>query len=312
MVLWVVHNEAWGQGTDTAQGADTAAVTAALHHLDPARLVTDASGWLLSVPTPRLPPPATTAFPLARPCGAGVDCGDVVDVHAYPGPWPSAAARHRWYPPQLWHALQWGRDPTRVSVLGEFGGFSYRKAGAAGGTADAGGDGGDAGGDGGDSGDSGDSGNSGEGGEGSDGEGGGWGYQATSSCAELVGNVTAAWRRVATARLSAAVYTQLSDIELERNGLLTYGRRLKCGRQLRRELPPLLEQIRSASNRDNGRLDGPEEAARLKAEAAAEMEAEAESNATLAKAAKAKAETCPDGKCGGVVIVIADQAHVLV
>ena len=26
-----------------------------------------------------------------------VDCGDVVDVHAYPGPWPSAAARHRWY-----------------------------------------------------------------------------------------------------------------------------------------------------------------------------------------------------------------------
>ena len=287
MVLWVVHNEAWGQGTDTAQGADTASVTAALHHLDPARLVTDASGWLLSVPTPRLPPPATTAFPLARPCGAGVDCGDVVDVHAYPGPWPSAAARHKWYPRQLWHALQWGRDPTRVSVLGEFGGFSYRKGGAGGGSAGAGG----------------------EGGEGGEGEGGGWGYQATSSCAELVGNVTAAWRRVATARLSAAVYTQLSDIELERNGLLTYGRRLKCGRQLRRELPPLLEQIRSASSRDDGRLDGPEEAARLKAEAAAEMEAEAESNATLAKA---EAEKCPDGmsKCKRVVVVLADQKQI--
>ena len=98
VVLWVVHNEAWGQGTGAAQGADTAAITAALHHLDPGRLVTDASGWQLSVPTPRLPPPAASAaFPLARPCGAGVDCGDVVDVHAYPGPWPSAAARHRWY-----------------------------------------------------------------------------------------------------------------------------------------------------------------------------------------------------------------------
>ena len=289
MVLWVVHNEAWGQATDAAQGAGTAAVTAALHQLDPGRLVTDASGWLLSVPTSRLPPQAATAFPLARPCGAGVDCGDVVDVHAYPGPWPSAAARHRWYPRQLWHALQWGRDPMRVSVLGEFGGFSYRKAGTAG----AGGEGSGGG----------------EGADGADGadggEGGGWGYQATSSCAELVGNVTAAWRRVATARLSAAVYTQLSDIELERNGLLTYGRRLKCGKQLRRELPPLLEQIRSASSRDDGRLDGPEEAARLKAEAAAEMEAEAESNATLATAAKAKAEKCPEGKCGGMVIVLA-------
>ena len=68
------------------------------------------------------------------------------------------------------------------------------------------------------------------------------------------------------------------------NGLLTYRRRLKCGRQLRRELPPLLEQIRSASNRDDGGLDGPEEAARQKAEAAAEAEAMAEANETLTKA----------------------------
>ena len=207
----------------------------------------------------------------------------------------------RWYPPKLWRALQWGRDPARVSVLGEFGGFSHRKGGAAGG---AGGEGGGAGGEGGGDGGGGDS----------EGEGGGWGYQATGSCAEFVGNVTAAWRRVAVARLSAAVYTQVSDIELEVNGLLTYRRRLKCGRQLRRELPPLLEQIRSASNRDDGRLDGPEEAARLEAEAAAEKEAEAESNATLATAAKAEAEQCPDGiKCKKenlITIVLADGAEV--
>ena len=49
VVLWVVHNEAWGQGTGAAQGADTAAITAALHHLDPTRLVTDASGWGLTL-----------------------------------------------------------------------------------------------------------------------------------------------------------------------------------------------------------------------------------------------------------------------
>ena len=191
-------------------------------------------------------------------------------------------------------------------MLGEFGGFSHRKGGAAGGAAGTGGERGGAGGEGG-------GGGGGGGGDG-EGEGGGWGYQATDSCAEFVGNVTAAWRRVAVARLSAAVYTQVSDIELEVNGLLTYRRRLKCGRQLRRELPPLLEQIRSASNRDDGRLDGPEEAARLEAEAAAEKEAEAESNATLATAAKAEAEQCPDGiKCKKenlITIVLADRAEV--
>ena len=218
-----------------------------------------------------------------------------------------ALALTRWYPPKLWRALQWGRDPARVSVLGEFGGFSHRKGGAAGGAAGAGGERGDAGGEGG-------GGGGGGGGGDGEGEGGGWGYQATDSCAEFVGNVTAAWRRVAVARLSAAVYTQVSDIELEVNGLLTYRRRLKCGRQLRRELPPLLEQIRSASNRDDGRLDGPEEAARLQAEAAAEKEAEAESNATLATAAKAEAEQCPDGiKCKKenlITFLLADRAEV--
>ncbi len=74
IVMWVPFNEGWGQH-------DTERVVSWLKAYDPGRLVDNASGW-----TDR-----------------GV--GDVVDVHAYPGPA---------IPP---------RDRRRARVLGEFGGL---------------------------------------------------------------------------------------------------------------------------------------------------------------------------------------------
>ena len=50
--------------------------------------------------------------------------------------------------------------------------------------------------------------------------------------------MTTLWRKTAAAGLSAAVYTQLSDVESELNGLLTYDRQLKCAPQLSAKLSP--------------------------------------------------------------------------
>ncbi|MBZ0291104.1 MAG: glycoside hydrolase family 2, partial [Anaerolineae bacterium] len=74
IVMWVPFNEGWGQ-------YDTVRLTNWLKELDPTRLVNNASGW--------------------NDKGAG----DVLDMHAYPGPDAPAA------------------DPNRASVLGEFGGL---------------------------------------------------------------------------------------------------------------------------------------------------------------------------------------------
>ncbi len=74
IVMWVPFNEGWGQH-------DTERYVSWLKQHDPSRLVDDASGWT----------------------DKGV--GDVMDVHAYPGP----AA-----PPN---------EPRRAAVLGEFGGL---------------------------------------------------------------------------------------------------------------------------------------------------------------------------------------------
>ncbi|MEK6247239.1 MAG: hypothetical protein N2C12_03610, partial [Planctomycetales bacterium] len=74
IVMWVPFNEGWGQ-------FDTQRIVKWTHELDPTRLIDDASGW-----TDR-------------------DCGDVLDIHAYPGPgMPS---------PEL----------NRAAVLGEYGGL---------------------------------------------------------------------------------------------------------------------------------------------------------------------------------------------
>jgi hypothetical protein len=80
IVMWVVFNEGWGQH-DTQRYADL------VRQLDPTRWVNNASGW------------------------TDQRCGDVIDLHSYPGP--------GMLPP----------EPARASVLGEFGGLGLPLAG---------------------------------------------------------------------------------------------------------------------------------------------------------------------------------------
>jgi hypothetical protein len=74
IILWAVFNEGWGQH-------DTVRLTRLVKELDPTRLVSNASGW------------------------HDRRCGDIVDLHRYPGP---ACPRP---------------EPERAAVLGEFGGL---------------------------------------------------------------------------------------------------------------------------------------------------------------------------------------------
>jgi len=74
IIMWVVFNEGWGQH-------DTERYVELVKKIDPSRLVNNASGW------------------------ADKNVGDVLDIHAYPGP---AAPKP---------------EPNRAGVLGEFGGL---------------------------------------------------------------------------------------------------------------------------------------------------------------------------------------------
>ncbi len=144
IIMWVVYNEGWGQW-------DTERLAKWVKAYDPTRLVNSASGW-----TDR-----------------GV--GDVIDVHAYPGPTMRPA------------------ESTRASVLGEFGGLGWpvedhlwwdKKN---------------------------------------------WGYRTYTSQAELQRNYQHTVGRLPLLigqGLSAAVYTQTSDVEGEVNGLMTYDRQI--------------------------------------------------------------------------------------
>lgn len=76
VIMWVVFNEAWGQ-------YDTPRLTEMVKKYDPSRLVSNASGW------------------------TDMKCGDVIDMHNYPGPGM----------PQI--------ESKRVAVLGEFGGLGH-------------------------------------------------------------------------------------------------------------------------------------------------------------------------------------------
>ena len=129
----MLFNEAWGQHA-------VAQSVAHLRSLDGGRrLLTDASGWLLSAHS--VPPRLQLGgggredgerFWLdgrIRRCAQGDDCGDTIDVHAYPGPWPKPRHRARWYGHGWWDALRWGSNEARASVLGEFGGVSHRVPG---------------------------------------------------------------------------------------------------------------------------------------------------------------------------------------
>jgi len=77
IVMWVPFNEGWGQGN----AADTKAQVDLIRSLDPTRLVNNASGW------------------------SDHHCGDVVDMHKYPGPGSPKP------------------EENRAAVLGEFGGL---------------------------------------------------------------------------------------------------------------------------------------------------------------------------------------------
>jgi len=142
IVMWVLYNEGWGQW-------DTARMTEWIKEHDPSRLVDSASGW-----TDR-----------------GV--GDVVDVHAYPGPGMA--------PPEA----------KRASVLGEFGGLGLPVEGHLWWDKK------------------------------------NWGYREYDSQEELQAGylrLVGQLRPMIGQGLSAAVYTQTSDVEGEVNGLMTYDR----------------------------------------------------------------------------------------
>ncbi len=80
IVMWVPFNEGWGQ-------YDTKRIVEAVKKQDPTRLVDNASGW------------------------NDLECGDVHDIHVYPGPGSPKP------------------EPTRAAVLGEFGGLGLRTEG---------------------------------------------------------------------------------------------------------------------------------------------------------------------------------------
>lgn len=169
IIIWVPFNEGWGQ-------YDTPRIVDKIKHLDPTRLVIDASGW-----TDR-----------------GV--GDIHDIHAYPGPaMPDPEAQ-------------------RAIVLGEFGGLGLPLEGHTWQSAD------------------------------------NWGYRNYQNAAELTEAYSGLLRNLQpliSKGLSAAVYTQTSDVEVEVNGLMTYDRaRVKMDTAVVRRinegyLPPLISAAHS-------------------------------------------------------------------
>jgi hypothetical protein len=142
IVMWIVFNEGWGQ-------FDTPRLVKLVKDLDPDRLVSNATG------------------------GHDKRVGDIVDIHAYPGPQsPRPEAR-------------------RAAALGEFGGLGLPIPGHTW-TAQ------------------------------------GWGYREVKSADQLTSHYVELLAKVYQLRtdpgLSAAIYTQITDVETELNGLLTYDR----------------------------------------------------------------------------------------
>ncbi|MEX2758338.1 MAG: glycoside hydrolase family 2 protein [Candidatus Sigynarchaeota archaeon] len=144
IVTWVPFNEGWGE-----ECFDVREVVARIKHLDPTRLVDNASGWY----------------------DKGV--GDVRDVHAYPG--PSMAEI----------------ENERAAVNGEFGGLGLKIAGHVWNKR------------------------------------GGWGYKILRNKEALEAKYLDLMHQVNVLRqkgLVASIYTQLTDVETEVNGLMTYDR----------------------------------------------------------------------------------------
>jgi beta-galactosidase/beta-glucuronidase len=140
--MWVVFNEGWGQ-------YDTERLTGWVKKMDPSRLVDNATGW------------------------TDMKCGDVIDMHNYPGPGS----------PQP--------EPDRAAVLGEFGGLGLGIDGHTWTQKT-------------------------------------WGYQGMSDREALTRRYVNLLRKAFQLKqhpgLSAIVYTQITDVETECNGLMTYDR----------------------------------------------------------------------------------------
>ena len=143
IVTWVPYNEGWGQW-------DTCRIVDLIKQCDPTRLVINASGWT------------------DRPCG------DIVDMHKYPGPGAPEP------------------EVNRAGVLGEFGGLGLPLKGHTWQDEK------------------------------------NWGYRSFTNSEALttayVGLVEQLPGLIISHGLSAAVYTQITDVEIEVNGLMTYDR----------------------------------------------------------------------------------------
>ena len=144
IIMWVVFNESQGQH-------DTESLVATVKKLDPSRLVNNASG------------------------DKDMNCGDVIDMHNYPGPASLKSEEHR------------------AAVLGEFGGLGLTIDAHTWGKKI-------------------------------------WGYKGTANINALTRSyeklLVKAWPLNADPGLSAVIYTQLTDVESEGNGLLTYDREI--------------------------------------------------------------------------------------
>jgi len=142
IIMWVIFNESQGQH-------DTESLVAAVKALDTSRLINNASG------------------------GTDKNCGDVTDMHSYPGPDSPKPEEHR------------------AAVLGEFGGLGLPVDGHRWTEKN-------------------------------------WGYKGTTSIEALTRGyeklLAKAWVLKDKSGLSAVIYTQLTDVETECNGLLTYDR----------------------------------------------------------------------------------------
>jgi Domain of Unknown Function (DUF1080)/Glycosyl hydrolases family 2, sugar binding domain/Glycosyl hydrolases family 2, TIM barrel domain/Glycosyl hydrolases family 2 len=174
IVMWVPFNEGWGQHATPERVAWIKAT-------DPTRLVNNASGW------------------------TDAKVGDVVDLHAYPGP----------AMPPL--------EPARAATLGEFGGLGLPVDGHT--WLDR----------------------------------GNWGYRSFTSLDEVNAayrDLLAQLRLHAGDGLSAAIYTQTTDVEIEVNGVMTYDRGVTklspesvAANRRMYEAPPRITHLVSASDR---------------------------------------------------------------
>jgi hypothetical protein len=142
IIVWVPFNEGWGQH-------DTEEVVDWIKEYDPSRLVINASGW------------------------TDMNCGDILDIHRYPGPGAPEP------------------EEDRAIVLGEFGGLGLPLTGHTWQEEE------------------------------------NWGYRSYEDQESLTAAYVDLIRKLhplVGKGLSAAVYTQTSDVEVEVNGLMTYDR----------------------------------------------------------------------------------------